>query len=230
MIQCRKFKDEEDWLDARKGAISATDVGALVGISDFGKTALDVYMKAVYGKEKKLDENSPLIVRGHLLEPLIRKGFAIDYADTYKVTNPPQKGNWIWWDDGRPYLKGSLDGVLTRRSDRKQGILEIKTTELIEGSRKLEDWREGTLPQTYITQVLTYLAITGWEYAVLRVRIRVSSIDRVTHQKSFKGVEMHDYYFDSEELSEQIEGVKKTVDDFWKEHVIPKKVPDVKVL
>lgn len=229
MIQCRKFKSEADWLEARKGAISATDVGALLGISDFGKTALDVYMKAVYGKEKKIDENSPLIVRGHMLEPLIRKGFAIDYADVYKVTNPPST-NWIWWNDERPYLRGSLDGVLTRRSDKKNGVLEIKTTELIEGSRKLEDWREGTLPQTYITQVLTYLAITGWEYAVLRVRIRISKIDKVTHQKSFQGVEIHDYYFDSEELSEQIEGVKKTVDDFWNEHVVPKKVPDVKVL
>ncbi len=228
MLRIEKFKTEEEWKKHRFEGISATDVGAILGVKAFGKTKFDVFMKVVKHTEKKLDPNNPVLVRGHKLEPLIRKAFEIDYADEYKVTAPP-KGNWSFWNDDMPFLLGSLDGIITRKSDKKKGVLEIKTTD-VASKKILEDWSSGIIPDTYLTQVLTYLGITKYDFAVLRARIRVFDYDKETNKRIFKRVEVRDYYFDAVELKEQIDYVLKKVDEFWNEYIIPKKIPDIEVL
>lgn len=228
MLKFERFATESDWLNRRMTGISATDVGAILGMNAFGKTAMDVYMKCVFHREKAMDKKNPVLVRGHKLEPLIRKSFAVDYEDTYKVTAPPSKGNWIWYDDKRPYLLGSLDGILTKKADKKKGILEIKTTDITKKS-VLDNWDNGIIPDQYMCQVLTYLAITKYQFAVLRARMRIYSYDP-THGRALQKVETRDYYFDSEELKPQIDYLLKQVDDFWNGNVLKRLVPDVKVI
>lgn len=68
-----------------------------------------------------------------------------------------------------PFIFATLDGELTDGSGRK-GILEIKTTEI----RRFIDWKKwnGQIPDYYYAQIVHQLLATGYEFAILKARIR----------------------------------------------------------
>ena len=68
-----------------------------------------------------------------------------------------------------PFIFATLDGELTDSSGRK-GVLEIKTTEI----RRFIDWKKwnGQIPDYYYAQIVHQLLATGYEFAILKARIR----------------------------------------------------------
>ena len=66
-------------------------------------------------------------------------------------------------------MHASLDGELVDQGGRK-GILEIKTTEILQSMQK-EKWNDR-IPDNYFCQVLHYLAVTGYEFAVLKAQLK----------------------------------------------------------
>lgn len=223
-----RFKKEESWLESRHKGISATDVGALLGLASFGKTKLDVYMKIQSHTESKLNPDSPALRRGRLLEPLIRQSFAIDNEDEYVIHEPPKRyANWIWYDSERPYLRGSLDGWLTRKKDKEKGVLEIKTVDLIR-KKETEEWESNTLPYQYYLQVLTYLAITKWSYGILVARLRYYKFND-NDEKYLDKVVTKSFYIEAKEVKKDIDIVLRVVDNFWKNNIEAKKIPEVRI-
>ena len=49
-------------------------------------------------------------------------------------------------------------------------MLEIKTVEILQGSQRVK-W-EGRIPDNYYCQVLHYLAVTEYEFAVLKAQLK----------------------------------------------------------
>ena len=72
----------------------------------------------------------------------------------------------------RLFIFATLDGELTDQTGRK-GILEIKTTEI----RRSIDWKKwnGQIPDYYYAQVVHQMLSRGYEFAILKARIRERS-------------------------------------------------------
>lgn len=224
-----KFKKENAWLQSRYKGISATDVGALLDMASFGKTKLDVYLKIQNHQEAPINKDNPALRRGRLLEPLIRSAFSVDHEEEYIVHNPPKRyANWIWYDDTRPYLRGSLDGWLMRRKDNKKGVLEIKTVDLIR-KKEIDEWENNTLPYQYYLQVLTYLSITKWEYGILIARLRYYKFND-KGEKYLEKVVTKNFYIETKEVQKDIDIVNKVVDDFWNNNILAKKLPEIRII
>ena len=83
----------------------------------------------------------------------------------------------IYVNDSYPFLYATLDGELTDAEGRR-GILEIKTSTL-QNAAMSEEWKLGTIPQSYYVQILHQLAATGWDfvYMVGHMRLPTSGAD-----------------------------------------------------
>lgn len=223
MLKKKNCCSKDDWLRSR--GIGATDVATILGIGKW-RTTLDIYLKMVGGVEKEVEDNEAM-KRGRDLEPYIRKTFGIDHQE-YVVTNPP-KNNWVWFDTDRPYLTGSLDGVLRERKGlKRKGILEIKTVD-VKDRESDRSWSDGVLPNQYYCQGLTYIGITGYDYIWFRAYIRYLKYDVKNREYKVDRYEMKDYYIEAEEKKDEINYVLNAVDNFKKEYVDKKIFPPVRI-
>ena len=66
-------------------------------------------------------------------------------------------------------MHASLDGELVD-NDGRLGILEIKTTNILQSMQR-EKWRDR-IPDNYFCQVLHYLAVTEYDFAVLKAQLK----------------------------------------------------------
>lgn len=222
MLQTKICKSKEDWLKSRQ--IGATDVAAILGIGKW-RTTLDIYLKLTTGVEEEVEDNEAM-KRGRGLEDYIRKMFVVDHSE-YSVKKPP-KDNWVFYDDTRPYLTGSLDGLLKERNGKKRkGILEIKTVD-IKDKYTEEQWKSGTLPNQYYVQCLTYLAITKFDYCWLRAYIRYKKYENGEYLTDH--YEMRDYYIEAKEKQDEIIYLLGAVDAFKQNYVDRKEIPPIKVI
>jgi len=80
--------------------------------------------------------------------------------DAYKVIFNPKY----------PFISGTLDGELAEKKTGRQGVLEIKTTEILNSMHR-EKWNDK-IPDNYYVQVLHYLLATGWDFAVLKAQLK----------------------------------------------------------
>jgi predicted phage-related endonuclease len=119
-----------------------------------------------------------------------------------------------------PFLFGTLDGELTDNETGKKGVLEIKTTEVLSSMHK-EKWNDQ-IPQNYYIQILHYLAVTGYEFVVLRALIK-------TEWNGKKRVTIRDYYFDRAEVQKDIDYLVGEEVKFWNEYVKTKKEPPLRL-
>ena len=99
-------------------------------------------------------------------EAAIRRLFALDFPQ-YKVTY--DEFGMIANEPDCPFIFATLDGELTD-SDGRKGILEIKTTE-IRRSLDRKKW-DGQVPDYYYAQIVHQLLATGYDFAILKARIR----------------------------------------------------------
>ncbi|MCI9247468.1 MAG: YqaJ viral recombinase family protein [Clostridia bacterium] len=91
---------------------------------------------------------------GHEAEEHLRNLFALDFPK-YEVQHEEYK---IIKHSEYPFLFASLDGTLIDKDTGEMGILEIKTTNILQSMQK-EKWKEK-IPDNYFCQVLHYLNVT----------------------------------------------------------------------
>lgn len=140
-----------EWLELRRQGVGGSDVAALMGLSPWKSPY------ALWAEKRGLIEPEDISGRecvqmGHELEPDIR--------EMYKRRHPGrrvQAVNGIARSIGHPCMQASLDGIV-RDPELGTGVLEIKTA-----SSQLS-WADG-VPVYYQTQVLLYLAVTGYAFA-----------------------------------------------------------------
>lgn len=163
-VRMIQLNSREEWLEKRTSYVGGSEAAALVGKNPY-MTNIDLY-RIKTGQQAKADiDDKDYVIYGRNAEEHLRALFALDYPQ-YKVD---YIDNNMWLNDQYPFAHASLDGWLTDPEGRK-GILEIKTTNILQSMQK-EKW-DHRIPDNYYCQVLWYLGVTGFEFAVLKAQLK----------------------------------------------------------
>lgn len=201
MTQRLLFKTNEEWLQNRK-MIGGSDAAALVGMSPW-KSNVDLWREKS-GRVKANDiSDKPYVQFGHDAEPHLRALFALDHPQ-YEVHYYP---NSMWVNSLYPYAHASLDGELIEKETGRRGILEVKTSDILQSMQK-EKWN-NRVPDSYYCQVLWYLLVTEFDFVILKARLRSDWPDGIR-------VQIKHYMIERNEVEEDIEELRKAGEKFWK--------------
>lgn len=193
------FDSPEEWLSHRD-RIGGSDASAVVGLNPY-KSNQDLWREKTGRKQPDDISDKPYVVYGHQAEPYIRALFALDYPE-YSVEY--YENNMIT-NDLYPWAHASLDGELTDREGRR-GVLEIKTTNILQSMQK-EKWNDQ-IPDNYYIQVLHYLMVTEYDFAVLVAQLKTD------FQGDMRKQTRH-YFIEREDVMEDILYLSKEEERFW---------------
>lgn len=159
------FQNEEYWLQGRMDGIGGSDAACIVGKSPY-KSNIQLWEEKTGRRSPEDISDKPCVVFGKCAEDPIREIFKYDFPE-YKVSHHDFR---ILQSKEYPFMQASLDGELVDQQGRR-GILEIKTTNIM-SSAQFSNWDEQ-IPENYYCQVLHYLIVTGWDFVVLKARLKM---------------------------------------------------------
>ena len=216
-----KYKTKEEWLKSR--GLGGTSASAITGSSKW-KDKLDLFNSIMIGKDKKEKEDlNESLNYGIACEPLIRKIFAIDFANKYKVITP--KGYEMYRRIDKPYMTATPDSLLIDLQTKKKGIQEIKTHD-IKNREDAEEWQDK-IPQYYFEQVIWYMAVMNdIEFVELTAKLRYFDYFNADGKKLLK-TETRYYYIDRKEVQESINALEKIVTKYWEENINKGVIPNI---
>ena len=201
--------NREEWLKNRKKGIGGSDCSAILGINRF-KTNVCLWEEKLGIREpKKFDTEKTKY--GHDAEEQIRSLFILDHPEYELFHDEFMTLENIEYS----FMLASLDGELTDKAKNTKGILEIKTTEIM-NKQMLEEWN-GQIPSNYYLQCLHYLLVTNYEFVWLRAKIKFAWDSNKQ--------EIRDYYFTREEVIEDLNYLKEKEIYFWNENILKNKRP-----
>lgn len=158
------FSCREEWLKARENHIGGSDASACVGMNPYkSNTKLWEEKRGMRILEDISDK--PYVQYGTRAEEYLRGLFSLDYPQ-YQVLYDEDN---MFLNSEYPWMHASLDGELVD-NDGRCGVLEIKTTNILQSMQK-EKWN-NQIPDNYFCQVLHYLAVTGYKFAVLKAQLK----------------------------------------------------------
>lgn len=195
----------EEWLNNRKAGLGGSDSSIILGISPF-KTNIDLWLEKTGQKVPRDISDDEKVKYGHDAEDSIRNLFMLDHPE-YELFHDEYM---ILRSNKYPFLQASLDGELTEIETGKRGILEIKTTEIM-NKQMLDEWKNG-IPNHYYTQCLHYLIVTGYEFVWLRAKLKFA------WDSNYQ--EIRDYYFTRAEVIEDMKYLFEKEEKFWNENVM----------
>jgi putative phage-type endonuclease len=166
--------NREQWLEARKNGIGASEAAAVAGQSRW-KSNIELWEEKTGRRIPDDISDKPAVKYGNDAEPMLRALFALDFPQ-YTVTY--DQFGMIRNNPDCPFAFATLDGKLTEKirindgTDviTRRGILEIKTTE-IQRSSQWSEW-DNRVPDNYFLQVAHQFLATGYEFAYLKAQIR----------------------------------------------------------
>lgn len=201
MVRASYFETTDEWLKARK-AIGGSDAAALVGLNPY-KTNIDLWREKT-GRAAAPDiSNEDYVKFGHDAEPHIRALFALEHPE-YDVG---YVSNNMFFNDKYPFAHASLDGWMRDKDTGRFGILEIKTTNILQSMQR-EKWNDR-IPDNYYCQVLWYLMVTEFDFAILKARLR-------SDWQGETRITIRHYLIERSEVQEDIDELEKAGWKMWK--------------
>lgn len=162
MIQ---LKSREEWLEKRTSYVGGSEAAALVGKNPY-MSNIDLWQIKT-GQQAKPDiDDKEYVIYGRNAEEHLRALFALDYPQ-YEVK---YVDNNMWLNDRYPFAHASLDGWLIEKETGRKGILEIKTTNILQSMQK-EKW-DHRIPDNYYCQCLWYMGVTEFDFAILKAQLK----------------------------------------------------------
>lgn len=207
-----------EWLIERRKGIGGSDASAILGLNPY-KTNVQLWEeKTGRRSEDESISNLACVKYGTAAEQHLRALFELDYPQ-YKVDYDEyrQYRNLIY-----PFIAGTLDGVLTDKTTATQGVLEIKTTEIL-SSMQREKWRDNHIPDNYYIQCLHYLLATGFDFVILKAQLKYQYGGNVR-------ISVKHYQIEREEVKDDLDMLLKEEIEFWTEYVEKDKRPPIKLL
>ena len=204
------FPSREEWLQARKNYIGGSDASAVMGLNPY-KTNIELWEEKTGRRDPEDISGKTYVQYGNMAEPLLRALFALDHPE---YTVGYEEGN-LFTSDLVPWAHASLDGWLTDQDGRK-GILEIKTTNIMQSMQK-EKW-DHRIPDNYYLQVLHYLMVTGFEFAILKAQLKYEFPGEVFLQTRH-------YLIERGEVMDDIRILRDAERKFWEENVLADRRP-----
>ena len=194
------LNSREEWLNARKNHIGGSDASACVGLNPY-KTNVELWEEKTGLRQPEDISGKDYVIYGTRAEEHLRALFILDFPE-YQVFYDE---NNMFLNSDYPWMHASLDGELMDQEGR-DGILETKTTEILQSVQK-EKWN-GRIPDNYFCQVLHYLAVTGYEFAILKAQL-----------KSDWGGELRiatkHYFIERKDVEEDIKYLVEAESRFW---------------
>ncbi len=190
----------DEWLKARLNHIGGSDASVCVGMNPY-KTNVELWEEKTGQRQPEDISEKDYVIYGIKAEEYLRGLFALDFPK-YQVF---YDDNNMFLNSEYPWMHASLDGELMDQEGRR-GILEIKTTEILQSMQK-EKWQDR-IPDNYFCQVLHYLAVTGYDFAVLKAQL-----------KSEWGGELRittkHYFIERKDVEEDIKYLVDAEKQFW---------------
>ena len=208
----KKLRSHEEWLKKRTSYIGGSDASCIVGMNPY-KTNIELWEEKTGRRVTPDISNESYVKYGHDAEEYLRELFAIDYPQ-YQVL---YEENNMWLNDKYPFAHASLDGWLVDEDGRK-GVLEIKTTNILQSMQK-EKWKDR-IPDNYYIQVLHYLMVTEFEFAVLKAQLKYE------HNNGDVFLTTKHYKIERAEVEEDIKYLENEERRFY-EHIINNRQPNL---
>ena len=201
MIEMKIMKDHEEWL-ANRQRIGGSDAACILGMNPW-KTNIELWLEKT-GQSKAEDiSEKPYVKYGTKAEAHLRELFKLDfpeYAVAYEENN-------LWINSDYPWAHASLDGWIADQEGR-MGILEIKTTNILQSMQK-EKWNHR-IPDNYYIQILHYLMVTGFDFAILKAQLKSEFNGEIYLQTKH-------YKIERSEVEADIEFLQSSERKFWKQ-------------
>lgn len=159
------FPSRDEWLKGRGHTIGGSDASAIVGMNPY-KTNEQLWLEKTGQVVPEDISDKPYVKYGQEAEPLLRELFKLDHPQ-YDVF---YEENNLFLNDHYPWGHYSADGWLVEKETGRQGILEIKTTEILQSMQK-EKWKEQ-IPNNYYIQVLHGLLIMEADFVILKAQLK----------------------------------------------------------
>jgi putative phage-type endonuclease len=199
MITSKNIKgmSRDQWLNERKRGVGGSDVGKVLGVSDYG-TAVDVWLEKT-GRSAPVEQTEAMWF-GNELEAAVARRYARE-AGVDVVRH-----NFMAFDD-EAFLVGNIDRLVKLHGSgapAHQG--EVRTAVGLECKTSSQaPWDE--VPLHYQAQVQTYMALHP---TIMQFDVAASFYVA----KAFK-------VFSVERDNEVIDSIREAVKEFWEKHVIP---------
>ena len=195
--------EHEQWLQDRKSGIGASDASAVIGCNPY-KSNVAVYEEKAGLKEPEDISEKEYVKYGTEAETHLRALFALDYP-IYDVTY----GQFEMIRNPKfPFIFATLDGKLLNRETQRQGVLEIKTTNILQSMTK-ERWNDR-IPDNYFCQCLHQLLATGWDFVILKAQLKT------VFQDGEVRLNTKHYTIERKDVLEDMEYLKQEEIKFWK--------------
>ena len=202
MVNMQVLGNREEWLQARAGRIGGSDASSILGMNPY-QSNIELWQIKTGQLIPEDISDKPYVKYGTQAEMHLRGLFRLDFPQ-YKVDYVE---NNMFLNDKYPFAHASLDGWLTDENGRK-GILEIKTTNILQSMQR-EKWKDR-IPDNYYIQILHYLMVTEFEFAVLKAQLKAE----------FDGelyIQTKHYKIERSEVEEDIKFLESSEKAFWKQ-------------
>lgn len=192
----------QEWLNNRNTMLGGSDASAVLGLNPY-KNNVSVWQEKTGRITTEDISHKPYVRYGLDAEQYLTALFALDYPQ-YEV-----KANQDYTVIRHPkyrFIAGTLDGMLVEKETDRRGVLEIKTTEILNSMHR-EKWNEK-IPDNYYIQVLHYLLATGWDFAVLKAQLKTVYGDDVR-------LNTRHYHIERAEVQEDLDYLLEQEVRFW---------------
>ena len=209
-VRMIQLTSHEEWLNKRTSFVGGSEAAALVGKNPY-MSNIDLWQIKT-GQQAKADiDDKEYVIYGRNAEEHLRALFALDYPQ-YEVK---YVDNNMWLNDRYPFAHASLDGWLIEKETGRKGILEIKTTNILQSMQK-EKW-DHRIPDNYYCQCLWYMGVTEFDFAILKAQLKYDYAGDVF-------LTTKHYHMDRAEVQEDIDYLMQRGESFA-EYVRARKEP-----
>lgn len=199
MVEMKILKDRNEWLQNRS-RIGGSDAASVVGMNPY-RTNVELWQIKTGQMVPEDISDKPYVKYGTEAEQHLRELFKLDFPE-YEVF---YEENNMWTNSKYPFAHASLDGWLIDQDGRK-GIWECKTTNILQSMQK-EKWNQR-IPDNYYIQVLHYLMVTEFDFAILKAQLK----------SEFNGdiyLQTKHYKIERSEVEADIEYLQSSERNFW---------------
>lgn len=195
----------EKWLEERKKGIGGSDAATILGLNPY-KDNIKLWEEKTGRRQVEDISEKEYVKYGTNAEDLLRELFKLDYPK-YEVRH---EENTIIKHPKYPFLFASLDGTLIDKETGEMGILEIKTTNILQSMQK-EKWKEK-IPDNYYCQVLHYLNVTGYSFVILKAQLKYDFDGEIR-------LDTRHYKILKEEVADDMKMLEEKEVEFWTKYV-----------
>lgn len=193
----------EEWLKLRKNGIGGSEIGGLVGLSEYS-TPLTIWYDKL-SEDSDNDKSSVSAQIGNLLEDFIlteiESRLKTDVHNEIRVYPYKKMFEYVPF----PHAIANPDGLIWH-PEKGWGLYEGKTTAV----NYRDEWKEDSVPPNYLAQVQWYLGIMGLKWGYFGYLIGNNEIDYTYFE------------FDQEFFDILLDRAKA----FWMENIAKKIMPE----